>query len=285
MIPVSFEFYPPKSEAADTKLLETAKTLAAFSPNYFSVTYGANGSTRIHTEETVHAVKNATGINTVPHIAGIGSTKKDIEALLNNYQQAGITKLVALRGDVPKGEAPSGDFAYAHELIRFIREKTGDHFRISVAAYPEYHPEASSTDADLDALKKKLDAGATDIITQYFYNADAYFYFRDRATLHGINVPITVGIMPITNLERLARFSTMCGAEIPLWVTKQLQTLGDDKSAVCGFGKEVVVQLCERLQKGGANAFHFYTLNQAGPAVSILNKLSANAHQRRLAPN
>lgn len=273
MTAISFEFYPPKTEESFINLQTTAQKLKEIGPQYFSVTYGASGSTRTDTGKTVNMLKAATHTDAVPHIAGIGSTHEEIDALLNQYQHDNIKKLVVLRGDLPQGIATLGDFTYAHQLVSYIRKKTGDYFRISVAAYPETHPEAATPQADIDNLKRKMDAGANDIITQYFFNPESYFYFRDQCVLAGISSNITVGVMPITSLDRLARFSEMCGAEIPLWIRKHLQACGDDKETLMAVGKNILIPFCHTLKRGGAPGFHFYTLNQANPSFEICQAL------------
>lgn len=273
MMPISFEFYPPKTAESFERLKNTAVELKSVNPEFYSVTYGAAGSTREMTHETINMVHDVTGLTAIPHIAGLGSTKDDISDLLTTYQEDNIRNLVVLRGDIPTGESVRGDFQYAHDLIEFIRKTTGEHFEITVAAYPEYHPEAATTNSDIDNLKRKIDAGANKIITQYFYNPDAYFYFRDRCALAEITPEITVGVMPITNLDRLARFSDMCGAEIPLWMKKQMKTLNGDKTVITEFGKAFMKTFLEKLSIGGAPGFHFYTLNQAEPTLSICQEL------------
>ncbi len=273
MTPISFEFYPPKTPESFERLKQTAIDLKSINPEFYSVTYGAGGSTRSMTHETVRMVKEATGLSAIPHIAGLGSTNEDISTLLSTYQEENIRNLVVLRGDMPTGQSTQGDFQYAHDLIKFIRKTTGDHFEITVAAYPEYHPESATTTSDIDNLKRKMDAGANNIITQYFYNPDAYFYFRDQCVLAGITSDLTVGVMPITNLVRLARFSDMCGAEIPLWMKKQMETLNDEKAAITAFGETFMQTFLKKLQDGGAPGFHFYTLNQSEPTLSICQQL------------
>jgi len=256
----SFEFFPPKTAEGISRLAATSTTLANLKPRFFSVTFGAGGSTRGHTFETVVDLQKNTGIDTAPHLSCISSK--------------GISHMVALRGDMPSGMVEAGEFRYANELVSFIREETGDHFHIEVAAYPEYHPQANSPDRDLANFTRKVDAGANSAITQYFYNPDAYFRFVDRCAGAGINIPIVPGIMPVTNYHQLARFSDACGAEIPRWMRKRLEAYGDDIVSIRAFGEEVVTSLCARLLKEGAPGLHFYTMNRAEPVVAIWNNLS-----------
>lgn len=272
-IPLSFEFFPPKTEDGVNKLRETRAQLAKFNPEFFSVTFGAGGSTRDRTMETVLEIQQE-GFNAAPHISCISSSKAEILELLNTYQARGIKHLVTLRGDVPSGEVSAGDFRYAVELVEFIRANTGDHFHIEVAAYPEFHPEARSPSADLLNLKRKVDAGANSAITQYFYNADAYYRFIDQCATANINVPIVPGIMPIYNITQLARFSSVCGAEIPRWLKMRLEEYGDDMVSLRAFGIEVVSELCDNLLQSGVPSLHFYTLNQAGTIEKIIENIS-----------
>ena len=266
-LPISFEFFPAKTTEGAKKLEITASQLAENKPEFFSVTYGAGGSTRDRTLETVTGLSRVTGVSTAPHLSCVGDTRQELRALLKHYQQLGINRLVALRGDLPSGMGGfHGELQYANELVSFIREETGDHFTLEVAAYPESHPQAQNFEKDLLNFKRKVNAGANSAITQYFFNAEAYFHFRDRATALGIDIPIVPGIMPITNYTRLARFSDACGAEIPRWIRKQLEAYGDDVQSIRQFGEEVVTKLCERLIADGVPGLHFYTLNQA-PAV------------------
>ncbi len=270
--PVSFEFFPPQTPEGLTKLATTSRQLAALDPEYFSVTFGAGGSTRERTLEAVQLLKQE-GFNAAPHLSCIGSTRENIRAILHTYKQLGIKRIVALRGDLPSGMASAGEFHYANELVAFIRAETGDLFRIEVAAYPEFHPQARSPRDDLLNFKRKADAGADSAITQYFYNADAYFRFVDDARKLGVSIPIVPGIMPIVKYSQLARFSDACGAEIPRWMRKNLESYGDDSASVQAFGLDVVTGLCEKLLAGGAPALHFYTLNQAGASSEILKRL------------
>lgn len=269
---ISFEFFPPKTAEGVEKLRETRKELAQFNPEFFSVTFGAGGSTRDRTMETVLEIQRE-GFQAAPHISCISSSKAEIRDLLQAYQAQGINRLVTLRGDVPSGEVSAGDFRYASELVEFIRAETGSHFHIEVAAYPEFHPEAKTPAADLQNLKRKMDAGANSAITQYFYNADAYFRFVDQCDDLGITIPIVPGIMPIYNITQLARFSSICGAEIPRWLKMRLEEYGDDMASLRAFGVDVVSELCEMLLAGGAPSLHFYTLNQSAAISAIINKI------------
>jgi methylenetetrahydrofolate reductase (NADPH) len=269
----SFEFFPPKTEDGINKLAATSKALAAVQPRFFSVTFGAGGSTRDRTFETVISLQKNSGIDTAPHLSCISSTRENIREMLNGYRDRGINHIVALRGDMPSGMGEAGEFRYANELVAFIREETGDHFHIEVAAYPEYHPQATSPDKDLENFKRKVDAGASSAITQYFYNPDAYFRFIDRCNSVNINIDIVPGVMPITNYYQLARFSDACGAEIPRWIRKRLEAYGENLESIRAFGEEVVTSLCAQLLEKGAPGLHFYTLNRAAPALAIWNNL------------
>ncbi len=269
---LSFEFFPPKTADGIDKLRETRKVLSSFNPEFFSVTFGAGGSTRDRTMETVLEIQRE-GHQAAPHISCISSSKAEIRELLQTYQSQGIKRLVALRGDVPSGEVSAGDFRYASELVEFIRAETGDHFFIEVAAYPEFHPEAKSPSADLLNLKRKMDAGANSAITQYFYNADAYFRFVDQCTELGISQPIVPGIMPIYNITQLARFSNVCGAEIPRWLKMRLEEYGDDMASIRALGIDVVSELCETLIVWGVPSLHFYTLNQSATIATIIHNI------------
>lgn len=270
---ISFEFFPPKTNEGIEKLRDTRIQLAKFNPEFFSVTFGAGGSTRDRTLDTVLEIQK-TGLDAAPHISCISSSKEEIRDLLRKYQAHGISRLVALRGDVPSGEASAGDFRYAAELVEFIRTETGNHFHIEVAAYPEFHPEARTPAADLQNLKRKMDAGANSAITQYFYNADSYFRFIDQCDALGINIPVVPGIMPIYNITQLARFSSICGAEIPRWLKMRLEEYGDDMASLRAFGIDVVSELCETLRVWGVPSLHFYTLNQAGVISKILENIN-----------
>jgi len=271
----SFEFFPPKTDAGMEKLGVVQQQLAARKPGFFSVTYGAGGSTRDRTFETVMSVKNGTGICTAPHLSCVGDTKKQLAELLQQYKANGIKRIVALRGDLPSGMGASlGELKYASDLVRFIREQTGDHFHIEVAAYPEMHPQAQGMNADLNAFKAKVDAGASSAITQYFFNIDAYKFFIDSCERMGIEIPIVPGIMPITNYENLVRFSHTCGAEIPRWIKVRMEAFAGDLPSIVQFGEEVVTSLCQELLDMGAPGLHFYTLNQAAPTLAIWDKLN-----------
>lgn len=269
---ISFEFFPPKTAEGMAKLHAAREQLAQLNPKFFSVTFGAGGSTRDRTLETVLEIK-AHGIEAAPHLSCISSTSDEIRTILDQYRDNGIRRLVALRGDHPSGEVASSDFNYANELVEFIRKETGDWFQIEVAAYPEFHPEALSAKADLQSFKRKVDAGANAAITQYFYNTDAYFQFMDECEALGINVPVVPGVMPIYNFAQLSRFSAVCGAEIPRWLRQRLQDFGDDLPSQRAFGMDVVTELCDRLLQGGAPGLHFYTLNQAGTITTICQRL------------
>jgi len=269
---ISFEFFPPKTEEGVLKLRETRKQLSLLNPKFFSVTFGAGGSTRDRTMDAVLEIQ-AEGFEAAPHISGISSSKAEILSLLQTYQSHGIRRLVVLRGDLPSGEVSSGDFAYASQLVAFIREQTGDWFQIEVAAYPETHPEARSAANDLKHFQTKVDAGANAAITQYFYNADAYFQFVDQCQKMGIEISIVPGVMPIYNYTQLARFSNVCGAEIPRWLRLRLEDYGDDMASLRALGLDVVTDLCEKLLAGGAPGLHFYTLNQSGIISNIAERL------------
>ena len=268
----SFEFYPPQTPEGVEKLAAVRKQLAELHPEFFSVTFGAGGSTQERTLETVLQIK-AEGHNAAPHLSCVGSKRDTIRALLNTYKDMGIKRIVALRGDLPSGMASIGEFQYANELVSFIRAQTGEHFHIEVAAYPEFHPQAKSARDDLLNFKRKVAAGADSAITQYFYNADSYFYFVDKCRKLGVTVPIVPGIMPIVKFAQLARFSDTCGAEIPRWIRRTLEGFGDDSESIQEFGQDVVTALCERLLAGGAPGLHFYTLNQAAPSLAICRRL------------
>jgi methylenetetrahydrofolate reductase (NADPH) len=269
---LSFEFFPPKTAEGIAKLTEARQQLALLQPKFFSVTFGAGGSTRDRTMDTVLDIQRE-GYEAAPHISGISSTREDIQEMLQVYREQGIRRLVVLRGDLPSGEVTASDFAHASDLVRFIRQQTGNDFHIEVAAYPETHPEAKSALQDIRHFKEKVEAGANGAITQYFYNADAYFQFVDQCVAMGIHVPIVPGIMPIYNYTQLARFSNVCGAEIPRWLSLRLQDFGDDTASLRALGLEVVTALCERLLQGGAPGLHFYTLNQAGLITQIIENL------------
>ena len=271
---ISFEFFPTKTDAGHEKLMATARRLAECKPDFFSCTYGAGGSTRDRTLNTVLQLDGDVKVPTAPHLSCVGDSKQELRELLNLYQNAGIKRIVALRGDLPSGMGmASGELRYANELVEFIRAETGDHFHIEIAAYPEMHPQARNFEADLANFVRKAKAGANSAITQYFFNADCYFYFVDRVRKLGVDTPIVPGIMPITNDSKLARFSDACGAEIPRWVRKQLEAYGDDAESIQAFGEQVISEMCEKLMAGGAPGLHFYTLNQAEPCLAIWDNL------------
>ena len=268
----SFEFFPPQTREGIEKLRATRKQLAQLDPKFFSVTFGAGGSTRDRTLETVLEIQ-AEGYAAAPHLSCIGSTRENIRTMLQKYRDGGIRHIVALRGDLPSGMAQWGEFRYADELVRFIRKEFGNAFHIEVASYPEYHPQADSAQDDLLNFKRKVEAGADSVITQYFYNADAYFNFIEACEAMGIGVPIVPGIMPINKFSQLARFSDSCGAEIPRWIRKKLEGYGDDSASIRAFGLDVVTDLCDRLLSAGAPGLHFYTLNSAGLTTTIWQRL------------
>ena len=268
----SFEFFPPKTPEGAAKLRETVKQLAQFHPAFFSVTFGAGGSTQEGTLAAVLDIR-AAGHAAAPHISCIGSTRENIRAVIHRYKDAGIKHTVALRGDLPSGMAVPGEFRHAADLVKFIREETGDHFHIEVAAYPEYHPQARRAQEDLQNFKRKVEAGADSAMTQYFYNPDAYFHFVDEVQAMGVNVPIVPGIMPIASFSQLARFSDVCGAEIPRWIRRKMEGFGDDSASIRDFGLDVVTDLSVKLLEGGAPGLHFYTLNQAGLCSTVWQRL------------
>ena len=271
---ISFEFFPTKTDAGHEKLLATARRLAEYKPDFFSCTYGAGGSTRDRTLNTVLQLDGEVKVPTAPHLSCVGDSKQELRELLNLYKEAGIKRIVALRGDLPSGMGmASGELRYANELVEFIRAETGDHFHIEIAAYPEMHPQARNFEDDLANFVRKAQAGASSAITQYFFNADCYFYFVERVRKLGVETPIVPGIMPITNYNKLARFSDACGAEIPRWVRKQLESYGDDMDSIQAFGTQVISEMCEKLLAGGAPGLHFYTLNQAEPSLAIWDNL------------
>jgi len=274
--PISFEFFPPQTPEGAEKLTAARKRLAALKPEFFSCTFGAGGSTQDRTMDTIKLI-HAEGHQAAPHLSCVGGTRENISALLKTYKEMGIKRIVALRGDLPSGMASIGEFHYANELVSFIRAQTGDHFHIEVAAYPEFHPQANSAREDMLNFKRKIHAGANSAITQYFYNADAYFRFVDETRKLGVTAPIVPGIMPIVRFSQLARFSDACGAEIPRWMRKTMEGYGDDVESVQAFGRDVVAQLCEKLIAGGAPSLHFYTLNQANASIDILNRLGYRA--------
>jgi methylenetetrahydrofolate reductase (NADPH) len=268
----SIEFYPPKTPEGVDKLRVVRDKLAQLNPTYYSVTFGAGGTTQQGTLDTVLEIQ-AAGYDAAPHLSCVGGTRASVRAILQEFQQKGIKRLVALRGDLPSGYGGAGELRYANELVEFIRAETGDWFHIEVAAYPEVHPQARSPQDDLQNFARKVQAGADAAITQYFYNADAYFQFVDAARKLGVDVPIVAGIMPITNYTQLMRFSDMCGAEIPRWVRLKLASFGDDAASIKAFGVDVVTALCERLIAGGAPGLHFYSMNQAVPTMAVWERL------------
>jgi methylenetetrahydrofolate reductase (NADPH) len=271
-IELSFEFFPPKTQDGVDKLRATRAQLATLKPKYFSVTFGAGGSTQQGTLDTVVDIAKS-GIDAAPHLSCVGSSKESLREILGQYRAHGIRHIVALRGDLPSGMGEVGELRYASELVAFIRQETGDAFHIEVAAYPEYHPQARSPRHDLEAFAQKVKAGANSAITQYFYNADAYFRFVDDVRKLGVDVPIVPGIMPITNYSQLMRFSEMCGAEVPRWIAKRLESFGDDREAIRTFGLDVVTDLCRRLVDAGVPGLHFYTLNGAAATKAICERL------------
>jgi methylenetetrahydrofolate reductase (NADPH) len=272
-INISFEFYPPKTEEGIFNLQKCAVDLTKLAPEFFSVTFGAGGSTREGTIETVQKIHLQTGMPVAPHLACMGLGREEIISIIEHYKSLGVKRIIALRGDLPSGMGKTGELQFANELVALIREKTDDYFHIEVAAYPEFHPQAKSVHEDMANFKKKIDAGANSAITQYFFNADAYFYFHDDCAKHNIFVPIVPGIMPITQFAKLVRFSSLCGAEIPRWIYKRLESYQDDNESIQAFGFEVVCNLCERLLEGGAPGLHFYTLNHAASSIKIVNTL------------
>jgi len=274
---ISFEFFPPKTDKGRENLKNTRKQLAELNPEYFSVTFGAGGSTQNYTLDTIKEIQAESRVDAAPHLSCIGSTRENIHQLLTEYQSAGVHRIVSLRGDIPEGMADTGEFHFANELIGYIRETTGDHFHIEVAAYPEVHPEATSAITDLENFKRKVESGANGAITQYFYNIDAYFYFVDACEKIGVNLPIVPGIMPITNYQQLSNFSSVCGAQIPRWLDKKLQSYGDDLESIRSFGLEFVTEMCQRLLDQGAPGLHFYTLNKSEACVAIYRELNLSA--------
>lgn len=273
----SFELSPPRTPEAAAKLPAVVAKLAEVRPKYFSVTYGAGGSTQDGTYQTLVTVVEHAGVEAAPHLTCVGSTRAHIAALLDRYKQMGVKRIVALRGDLPAtAMSPSapGDFHYANELVTFIRETHGNHFEIEVAAYPEMHPQAPNSTADFENFKRKVEAGADSAITQLFYNADAYFDFLDRCNKAGITIPVVPGVMPITGYANIVRFCGGCGADLPRWIKLRLEELEADKAALQDFGAEVVTRLCETLLRGGAPGLHFYTINQAGPVLRLWKNLN-----------
>jgi methylenetetrahydrofolate reductase (NADPH) len=268
----SIEFFPPKTPEGVEKLRVARARLAELNPKYFSVTFGAGGTTQKGTLETVLDIKSE-GYDAAPHLSCIGSSRDSLRAILKEYKASGINRVVALRGDLPSGYGAFGEIRYANELVEFIRAETGDWFHVEVAAYPEMHPQAKSPQDDLQSFVRKVKAGANAAITQYFYNPDAYFRFLEEVAKAGVSVPVVAGVMPITNYTQLMRFSEMCGAEIPRWIRLKLASFGDDTASIKAFGLDVVTGLCERLLAGGAPGLHFYTLNQAAATTEICKRL------------
>jgi methylenetetrahydrofolate reductase (NADPH) len=271
-LPISFEFFPPKTPEGAEKLALVRRQLYALKPEFFSVTYGAGGSTQDGTLHTVQSIL-ADGFDAAPHFSCIGASKESVRIQLAQFKEAGIKRMVALRGDLPSGHGMFGEFKYASELIAFIRAETGDHFHIEVGCYPEMHPQAKSPEADLQAYAIKVKAGASSAITQYFFNCDAYTRFVDEAGKLGAHIPVVPGIMPITNSSQLMRFSDSCGAEIPRWIRTRLAAFGDDSASIKAFGLDVITQLCEQLIRSGAPGLHFYTMNQASAVTQICQRL------------
>ncbi|SEJ14074.1 methylenetetrahydrofolate reductase [NAD(P)H] [Nitrosomonas eutropha] len=273
----SFEFFPPQTPEGMEKLRATRIQLARFNPKFFSVTFGAGGSTRERTLETVLEIQ-AEGSPVAPHLSCIGSTRDNIRSILEKYHSHDIRHIIALRGDLPSGMAQAGEFRYANELVAFIRKEFGDTFWIEVAAYPEYHPQARSALEDFTNFRRKVEAGANAAITQFFYNVDAYLHFVEMCEAANISVPIVPGIMPISKFSQLARFSDGCGAEIPRWIRKKLESFGDDTPSIQAFGLDVVTALCARLLEAGAPGLHFYTLNSAVLPTKIWQRLGLTGH-------
>lgn len=279
----SIELFPPKGPKGQARQDKAIARLAALNPAFFSVTFGAGGTTRSGTLETVKRCMRDTGLPAAPHLSCIEGTRESIGELLDSYRSVGVKRIVALRGDLPEGMDKPGVFNYASELVAFIRERHDDTFHLEVGAYPEFHPQASSAAADVRHFVEKVQAGADSAITQYFYNADAYFNFLDEVTARGVDIPIVPGIMPINDFDQVARFSAMCGADIPRWIQQKMESYGDDSVSVKAFGQEVVTRLAEQLLAGGAPGLHFYALNKAEPTASIWADLNlpTQAHDAR----
>ncbi|HEU4664709.1 MAG TPA: methylenetetrahydrofolate reductase [NAD(P)H] [Dokdonella sp.] len=272
-VPISFEFFPPKTDEQRATLEASLPRLKSLAPEYVSCTFGAGGSTLSYTPETIRHLREEHGLDAAPHLSCMGGTRAEIRDLLTRYAQMGCRRIVALRGDLPSGMASHGDFRYASDLVRFIRDEHGDRFHVEVACYPEVHPQSDDAHADLRHFRTKVEAGADGAITQYFYNPDAYFRFVDAARRAGISIPIVPGIMPIANFSQLKRFSDLCGAEIPRWLGKRLHAYGDDVDAIRDFAADVVAELCDRLVAGGAPGLHFYTLNRARATLAVLERM------------
>jgi methylenetetrahydrofolate reductase (NADPH) len=270
--PISFEFFPPKTPEGEEKLLKVRRELYSLKPDFFSVTYGAGGSTQDGTLQQVQAILQE-GFDAAPHFSCIGASRVSVRAQLQAFKQAGIRRMVALRGDLPSGHGTFGEFRYASDLVAFIRQETGDHFHIEVGCYPEVHPQAKSAQADMSAYVTKVKAGANSAISQYFFNSDAYFRFLEEAQKSGADIPVVPGIMPIISSTQLMRFSDACGAEIPRWIRLRLQSFGDDTASIKAFGLEVVTDLCDQLRAGGAPGLHFYTMNQSAAVQAICHNL------------
>ncbi len=270
---LSFEFFPPRTQEGKKNLAQVRKELSIINPEYFSTTFGAGGSTQDATLETVLDIQKNDDIPAAPHLSCIGSEKEKIIQLLNQYKSAGINRIITLRGDIPSGVRDIGDFHYANELVEFIKSEYNDHFHIEVAAYPEMHPQSKNIQQDIKHFVNKVNAGADGAITQYFYNADAYFRFVDDVQKHGVEIPITPGIMPITNYTQLLRFSNMCGAEVPRWIETRLRSFDDDMESLRAFGLDVVNSLCDQLKSQGVDSFHFYSMNKARPSLQLAKNL------------
>jgi methylenetetrahydrofolate reductase (NADPH) len=274
---ISFEFFPPRTAEQKLILESTWQKLAPLKPEYLSVTFGAGGSTLEATRDAVRALQAQTDVPVAPHISCMAQSKDMLRAILEDYRKRGIDRLVVLRGDRPEGMVGSGPFQHANELVEYIRQEFGGHFHIEVACYPEFHPESDSPQSEMFYFKQKVEAGADGAVTQYFYNVDSYFYFRDECLRAGIDIPITPGIMPITNYRQLSRFSDMCGAEIPQWIRRRLEGFGDDGASIRAFGLDVVTALCEQLLDGGAPGLHIYTLNRANASFLLWQRLTTPA--------
>jgi len=272
---VSFEFFPPRNEEQKQTLEATWRELSTVEPRYFSVTFGAGGSTQDTTHETVKSLIRSSGVPVAPHISCMAQSRETLRSMLDDYRSAGVHRLVVLRGDRPEGMSGPGPFQFANELVKFVRDEFGSQFRIEVACYPEFHPESLSPKSELENFKRKVEAGADGAVTQYFYNSDCYFRFVDECRRLGIEIPVTPGIMPITNYRQLARFSEMCGAEIPQWIRRRLEGFGDDAESLRAFGLDVVSALCERLLDGGAPGLHIYTLNRANASLDLVRRLAS----------
>ena len=271
---VSFEFFPPRTDEQKSTLDSTWRELASVKPRYFSVTFGAGGSTQDTTHETVKSLIQVSCVPVAPHISCMAQSRETLRTMLNDYREAGVNRLVVLRGDRPEGMSGPGPFQYANELVKFVRDEFGTQFRIEVGCYPEFHPESTSPKSELENFKRKVEAGADGAVTQYFYNADCYFRFVDECRNAGIGIPITPGIMPITNYRQLSRFSEMCGAEIPQWIRRRLEGFGEDAASIRAFGLDVVSAICERLLTGGAPGLHIYTLNRAHASLDLVHRLA-----------